>query len=64
MPLPPHVLVPLQVPHSSVPPQPSAIVPQLAPASAQVVGVQTPHSFGMPPPPHVSGVEQVPHWSV
>src|SRR5262249_14431943 len=39
-PRPPHVLGATQVPQSSSPPQLSAILPQLADASAQVRGVQ------------------------
>jgi hypothetical protein len=46
-----------------MPPQPSAIEPQLAPAAAHVVGVQ-PHTFGVPPPPHVWGAVQEPQRSV
>lgn len=47
-------------PQSSVCPQPSEIVPQLAPRAAQVVGVQ-PHWFTTPPPPQVSGSVHSPH---
>lgn len=43
-----------------VPPQPSEIVPHDAPRAAHVAGVQ-PQTFGVPPPPHVSGAVQVPH---
>jgi hypothetical protein len=42
---------------SSIPPQPSEIVPQVAPCAAQVVGVQ-PHTIGFPPPPQVWGSVQ------
>jgi hypothetical protein len=41
------------VPQSSMLPHPSDSVPHVAPRAAQVVGVQ-PHTFGTPPPPHVS----------
>ncbi|HXC53106.1 MAG TPA: hypothetical protein VN634_19620 [Candidatus Limnocylindrales bacterium] len=44
---------------STVPPQPFAIVPQVAPTSSHVSGVQ-PQTFGVPPPPHVSGTAQLP----
>jgi hypothetical protein len=37
----------------SVPPHPSVVLPHVIPCFAQVVGVQ-PHTFGVPPPPHVS----------
>ena len=51
----------MQVPQSSVPPQPSAIVPQLAPLAPQVVCVQlVPHLLGMPPPPQLAGAVQLP----
>jgi hypothetical protein len=33
-------------------PQPSEIWPQFLPCAPQVVGVQ-PHTFAVPPPPHV-----------
>src|SRR5262249_30226786 len=52
-----------QVPQLSVPPQPSAILPQNAPAATHVVGAH-PHPFGVPPPPHVCGAVQVPQFSV
>jgi hypothetical protein len=42
MPPPPQVSGDVHEPQLSVPPQPSAIVPQLAPCAAHVVGVQ-PH---------------------
>jgi hypothetical protein len=58
------VFVPEQVPQAKRPPQPSATVPQLAPAAAQVVGLQ-PQTFVVPPPPQVWPVpEHVPHESV
>lgn len=41
VPPPPQVAWPVQRPHSSMPPQPSAIRPQFLPALAQVVGTQT-----------------------
>src|SRR5262245_26149654 len=37
---------------SSMPPQPSGTMPQLALLAAHVVGVH-PHWFALPPPPHV-----------
>lgn len=46
-------------PQSTVPPQPSEIVPPDAPTSPHVRGVQ-PHTFGTPPPPQVFGVVQAP----
>jgi hypothetical protein len=52
--------VPAHVPQSRAPPHPSEIVPQFAPCPAHVVGVQ-PHTFGVPPPPQVSGEVQDPH---
>ena len=48
----------MQVPQSSIPPQPSAIVPQSATQAAHVVGVQ-PQTFGVPPPPQVLNPVQV-----
>src|SRR5438094_5907967 len=53
----------VQVPQVSVPPQPSAIVPQFFPWAAHVVGVQ-PQTFATPPPPQVWGAVQVPQLSV
>jgi hypothetical protein len=46
----------------TMPPQPSATGPQLAPAWAQVLGVQgmPPHTLGLPPPPQVWGAVQSP----
>jgi hypothetical protein len=38
-------------------------MPQSALSSGQVYGMQ-PHFFDMPPPPHVSGGTQRPHWMV
>jgi hypothetical protein len=56
----------VQVPQLAiVPPQPSPAGPQLMFSSAHVIGthaeppLQTP---GVPPPPHVCGGVQVPHW--
>jgi hypothetical protein len=43
----------VHVPQFNVPPQPFEIVPQFAPCAWHVVGTQ-PHTFGVPPPPHVS----------
>jgi hypothetical protein len=55
VPLPPHVCPLLQLPQSSDPPQPSAMMPQFAPTFMQVVGVHigAPHLPGTPPPPQV-----------
>ncbi len=62
---------PWQVPQSMVLPQPSLTGPQPAPSSAQVFGVQAstppsgiPQTFGIPPPPQVSGTVHVPQSSV
>ncbi len=64
MPPPPHVWpITVQAPHEMVPPQPSAIGPQLRPIGHAVSGAQPPSTrpeplvpqrFGVPPPPHVS----------
>ena len=66
MPPPPQLSVPVHVPQLSIPPQPSACVPQLAASAAQVVGTHAtvPHWLGVPPPPHVSVPVQVPQLSV
>jgi hypothetical protein len=56
---PPHVAGAVHVPQSSVPPQPSGIMPQFAPFAWQVVLMQ-PHTFDVPPPPHVSEPVQDP----
>src|SRR5262245_48106272 len=46
VPPPPQVCGRVHVPQSRVPPQPSAIIPQFAPAAAHVVGVQhVPNDF-------------------
>ncbi len=52
----------VQVPQSSVPPQPSGMLPQSVPCAAHVVGVQ--HTFGVPPPPQTAGAGQVPQFKV
>src|SRR5262249_44360552 len=53
------------VPHTGVPPQPSAMEPQFLPWAAQVVGMHPPpHTFATPPPAHVCGAVHVPHTSV
>jgi hypothetical protein len=56
-----------QVPQSSVPPQPSGIVPQVLLSYAQVVRVQpaagVPHTFAVPPPPQVWPWGQLPQSS-
>jgi hypothetical protein len=63
VPPPPHVWLPVHVPHTAVrPPHPSATCPQFAPSDAHVAGVQfgAPHAPGVPPPPQVSGGVQSP----
>src|SRR5712691_1915548 len=60
----PHVCGAVQAPQVSVPPQPSAIVPQSFPCAAQVVGVQVPQTFATPAPPQVCGAMQAPQVSV
>src|SRR5439155_8079410 len=55
----------VQAPQVSVPPQPSAIVPQFFPWAAHVVAVQPPpQTFTTPPPPQVCGAVQAPQLSV
>ena len=54
----------MQEPQVSVPPQPSAIVPQFFPCAAQVVGVQPPPQTLATPPPQVWGAVQEPQVSV
>ena len=44
-------------------PQPSGIIPQFLFCAAHVVGVH-PHTFAVPPPPHVCGIAHVPQLSV
>ena len=63
-PPPPQVRGGEHAPHMRSPPHPSATGPQLAPASAQVRGVQTyvPQALGMPPPPQIWPAGQLPHW--
>lgn len=62
VPPPPQTEGIVQSPQSNVPPQPSAMVPQLAPTAPQVVRVQLlPHTLGLPPPPQLSGAVQAPH---
>src|SRR5207244_10296077 len=63
-PAPPQVCGAVQAPQASVPPQPSAIVPQFFPCAAQVVGVQVPQTFATPAPPQVCGAVQAPQASV
>jgi hypothetical protein len=61
VPAPPQVTpMPLHVPQSNVPPQPSPTLSQFAPRAAHVLGVQ-PHTFTTPPPAQVCGAVQVPH---
>jgi len=52
-PTPPASLTDEHEPQSCVMPQPMLIVPQFLPSAAQLVGVHTPHTFAVPPPPHV-----------
>ena len=54
VPAPAQVSGAVQVPQSSVPPQPSGMLPQFMPRAAHVVGVH-PQTFAVPPPPHVCG---------
>src|SRR5215468_6383034 len=56
-PPPPQVWGAVQVPQVSVPPQPSAMLPQVVPCAAHVVGVHValPHTLATPPPPHAWG---------
>ena len=64
-PPPLHVWGAVHDPQVSVPPQPSAIVPQFFPWAAQVVGVQPPpQTFATPLPPHVWGAVHDPQVSV
>src|SRR3990167_5567922 len=61
-----------QPPQLSSAPQPSPMIPQVAPAIAQVVGMQAPasltllptrpHSPGTPPPPQISGSAHEPQF--
>src|SRR5438093_3081233 len=60
----PQVCGAVQAPQVSVPPQPSAIVPQSFPCAAQVVGVHVPQTFVTPAPPQVCGAVQAPQVSV
>jgi hypothetical protein len=46
------------VPQLTMPPHPSAAVPQASPAGHVVAGVQ-PHLLAVPPPPQVCGAVQV-----
>jgi len=57
------VLGALQLPQSSFPPQPSAMLPQLAPWAAQVVGSHA-QTLGMPPAPHFCPLGQLPQLSM
>src|SRR5438132_9214572 len=56
----------MQLPQLSVPPHPSEMTPQFLPCAAHVVGVHVPmpHTFCVPPPPHVFMPVQVPQFSV
>jgi hypothetical protein len=47
----------------SIPPHPSSITPQCAPAASHVLGLQ-PQRLAAPAPPHVSGAVHVPQLSV
>jgi hypothetical protein len=48
---------------SALPPQPSGIDPEETPWAAHVVGVQ-PQTFGVPPPPQVSGAAHDPQFNM
>jgi hypothetical protein len=64
VPPPPHTAGEVHTPQVSVPPQPSPMMPQLAPLAPQVVCLQMlPHWFGVPPPPQLAGAVQVPQSS-
>src|SRR5690349_15135311 len=63
-PPPPQVSpLPVQLPHCTMPPQPSPIGPQFALSCWQVRGVQggEPHTLSVPPPPQVFLPVQPPH---
>jgi hypothetical protein len=67
VPAPPHVSGAVQVPQLSVPPQPSACVPHVAPSSVHVFGVQVcaaPQTLGVPPPPQLSSPVHVPQLAI
>jgi hypothetical protein len=55
----PHTCMPLQLPHGRVFPQPSEMMPHLAPTAAHVVGLHT-HLFAL----HEEGAVQLPQSSV
>jgi hypothetical protein len=59
---PPHVAPRAEhvLPQLSVPPHPSAMLPQFLPCAAHVVGVQ-PHTFDVPPPPQLFTPAHAPH---
>jgi hypothetical protein len=67
VPPPPHVCPAAQPPQFRMPPQPSPIGPQFAPAVAHVSGVQPPtelpQTLGVPAPPQMSGFAHVPQSS-
>jgi hypothetical protein len=54
VPAPSHEFGAVHEPQSSVPPQPSGMLPQFLPCATHVVGVH-PHLLAVPPPPHVWG---------
>src|ERR1700677_40882 len=56
--LPEHVWPALQVPHITMPPQPSDAAPQTSP-DGQVVPALEPHALAVPLPPPVSGELQM-----
>lgn len=56
-----HLCCAAHVPQARLPPQPSAMVPQVAPSWPQLVGVH-PHWLGTPPAPHAPGGLQVPQF--
>jgi hypothetical protein len=58
-----HVAGALQVPQSSLPPQPSSATPHSAPRSEQVFGLQ-PQTLTSPSPPHDDGAVHAPQSSI
>jgi len=58
-PLPLHISLGPHVPQWIMPPQPSGCVPHFCPPAHALIGAQ-PHTFAIPPPPHVCGELQLP----
>jgi hypothetical protein len=58
-PPPPQFSPDLQVPHDTIPPQPSGADPHVAPSCAQVLGLH-PHWLAVPLPPHEVGGAHIP----